>query len=81
MTDEPEDLDDLVTTPIEDLCHLLRESGAEVTFSINCCSGLLEGGRDTCRCWRCRQYQGEAHASQDDETEVWWAKIADQLKR
>ncbi len=37
---------------LKELCDLLDEAGATVTFSANCVSGLI--GREVCQCWRCR---------------------------
>lgn len=41
----------------KDLIEMLQKSGAKVTFSKNCASGLLGGNR--CNCWRCRKTRGE----------------------
>jgi hypothetical protein len=41
---------------IKTLTDLLEESGAKVTFSANCCSGIVG---DKCQCWRCRKDRGE----------------------
>ncbi len=55
-------------TAFRTLCKLLEESGAKVTFSINCCSGIVSILKDgsTCQCWRCRESRGEPH---DESTE------------
>ena len=36
---------------VAELCDILRKSGAVMTFSRHCRSGLIG---DMCRCWRCR---------------------------
>ena len=43
------------------LCALLKESGAVVTFSANCCSGIVGvlGKHRRCQCWRCRKERGQ----------------------
>ncbi len=51
---------------IRDLCDLLGSAG--ITFSINCVSGCLPGGRSECQCWRCR---GVGQSEEDPE---WAAK-------
>ena len=45
---------------------------ARISWSANCCSGLLG---DACRCWRCRKEAGDSEANPNDKTEEWWAKI------
>lgn len=50
------------------LCEILAEIGAKVTFSANCISGLV--GRDTCRCWRCRSVHPE-------DEEPGWERLAE----
>lgn len=53
---------------LKTLCRLLEESGAKVTFSINCHSGIVSvlGPDAKCGCWRCRESRGEPW---DDATE------------
>lgn len=51
----------------ERLAEILEEIGAEVTFSMNCISGLV--GRETCRCWRCRGVE-------PSEEEPGWERLA-----
>ncbi len=55
-------------TPFETLCRLLSETGARITFSINCHSGIVGflGPNERCGCWRCREERGE---SWDEATE------------
>jgi hypothetical protein len=44
---------------LRELCDLLRESGAVVTFSRHCCSGIVHLIGKRCECWRCREARGE----------------------
>lgn len=47
--------------PLGELGKLLRESGAVVTFSQHCCSGIVHLIGKRCECWRCRDGRGEPH--------------------
>lgn len=38
----------------QEFCKMMEESGAVVTFSRNCISGLVSD----CGCWRCRKSAG-----------------------
>lgn len=51
-------------TAWETLCGILAESGARLTFSINCRSGLLPSG--TCQCWRCKGERGEEATAESE---------------
>ncbi len=44
------------------------------TFSVNCCSGLVE----RCECWRCRRSRGEPVT---EETEAMAKRLSDDAKR
>lgn len=44
---------------LRELISLIEESGAKMTFSINCCSGLVPAYAARCECWRCRRDRGE----------------------
>lgn len=63
--------------PLNILALLLEKAGVKVTFSINCCSGIVHilGPGIPCECWRCRQKRGEPH---NEETEA-YAKTISQL--
>lgn len=56
---------------LRELCDLLAEAGATVTFSAHCRSGVI--GK-LCRCWRCR---GESGPTADESAAARDAKIAD----
>lgn len=44
----------------EELDRLIGD--AEITFSINCSSGLCDSSKgEKCNCWRCRQERGEPY--------------------
>lgn len=51
--------------PVETLSRLLDESGATISFSVNCISGLV--GQSNCMCWRCMKTRGEEST---EETEA-----------
>lgn len=61
--------------PIRQLCDLLEEVGAVVTFSAHCRSGVIG---DLCRCWRCR---GEDGPTADESAAERDAAIADRSAR
>ncbi len=50
-------------TDWEWFCKELERTGAKVTFSRNCCSGIVFALKDgtRCQCWRCREERGEPH--------------------
>ena len=58
------------------LCEEMERAGAKVTFSRNCCSGIVGLLKDgsVCQCWRCRKGRGEGYSA---ETEL----IAEALSR
>jgi hypothetical protein len=62
-------------TPTQTLARLLEESGAKVTFSKNCCSGIVSllGPAAICQCWRCRESRGQTW---NDSTEASAAEIS-----
>jgi hypothetical protein len=66
-------------SPIATLAYLLRDAGAVITFSINCCSGIVSllGAAARCECWRCRENRGEPVT---DETEALAAEISRQAQ-
>ena len=60
---------------VKELAGLLKSSGARMTFSRNCCSGIVcvLGPEARCECWRCRKGRSE---SADAETEKLAASVS-----
>lgn len=52
---------------ITTLSKLLEKSGAKVTFSINCCSGIVSLVGLQCECWRCREFRGEKWTEETEQ--------------
>lgn len=67
---EAQELAEIERDPVDWLFRLLEESGAKVTFSVNCRSGII-GSR--CQCWRCRKERGQEVTP---ETEALAARMA-----
>jgi hypothetical protein len=57
------------------LCEQLQSAGAKITFSRNCCSGIVSalGDGSVCQCWRCRDKRGQPA---DDSTEAAAAELS-----
>jgi len=47
--------------PMVDLMQILKECKVKVTFSPNCCSGIVAflGPTACCQCYRCRKGRGQ----------------------
>lgn len=62
----------------ETLCRLLEEGGAKMTFSVNCCSGLIG---ERCQCWRCRKDRGEPVTEETEAEAERLSKEAQEAQR
>ena len=59
-------------TAWQEFCKLLKDANVEVTFSINCCSGLLK----RCECWRCRKERGEEVTAETETLAAQQSEVA-----
>ena len=63
--------------PVAELCRLLKEGNAQVTFSLWCRSGLVPKYLERCECHRCRRDRGEPVTDETNALAQAQAKAAD----
>jgi hypothetical protein len=64
-----------MSNPLQELSEILRDANVRVSFSKNCCSGIVAMLADgsECECWRCRKERGQPH---DEHTEAIAASLS-----